>query len=230
MALISKKTFRKWAQVLTDRQLTLENVERFAEIGNTVSVTRKVEIPFGETFAVNQRGSVSFKVGLAWLNGTSVGFAGGLTTGDTRTLLFDSIDHKQKSIYCRLDFTHSAVLNENTATFPPDPVEVVQFYTTTYAVPSGLADFELQNTEDETGDYTSLPAFINTTTNAGTTGTRRIKVATLDWVEADPPNIPSGFWTASTFGVESPSKLIIFNINDYTTDGRWPTISSMILV
>ena len=228
MALISKKTFRKWAQVLTDRQLTLENVERFAEIGDTVVIKRKVE--FEGTFGVTQSGTVSFKVGLAWLNGTAVDFAGGLTTGDTKTLSFNPHDRQQKSIYCRLDFTHHAVINEQTYTVPPDPPGSVQFYTTTYAVPASDADFELQNTEDETSDYVSLPAYINTTTNVGTTGTRRIKVATLDWVEADPPNIPSGFWTASTFGVESPAKLIIFNINDYTSNGQWPTISSMILV
>lgn len=237
MALVSKKTIRKWASVLTSRGLTFDNAESFAQSGNSVKVKQKVR-RIG-LFTINEAaGTVEWKVGCVWLDGTLVTINGSLKPGNTKTLTFNANDHRPRRIYCKLDFTHVATLNESTVTTPPGPEEVSQFYTTVRAEASGAADFEMGFVEDENKtpededeeSFLSTPCYINTIDNSGTTGTRRIPVADLTWVEADPPDIPFGYWTIAVNPSANPSGLIAFNINDYSGSGTWPTINEMILV
>lgn len=229
MALVSKKTIRKWAAVLTSRGLTFDNAEGFAEFGNSVAVKQKVR-RVGLFTIDEELGRITWKVGAVWLDGTLVALAGGLKPGDDKTLTFAVNDHRPRRIYCRVNFTHVAAINETTITTPPDPEEVTQFYTTIRATASGTADFEIAFTESETPSFLSTPATINTTTNAGTTGTRRIPVANMTWVEADPPDIPSGYWTVQVDPSANPSALIVFNISDYSDSRTWPTINELALV
>jgi hypothetical protein len=229
MALVSKKTIREWARVLTSRGLTFDNVDGFAESGNSVKVKQKVR-RIG-LFTIDENvGSVTWNVGCVWLDGTLVTINGSLKPGDSKTLTFNANDHRPRRIYCKLDFTHVAELNETTITTPPDPEEVSQFYTTIRAAASGSADFEMGLVEDETEAFLSTEATINTTTNVGTTGTRRIPVANLTWVEADPPEIPSGYWMIEVESSANPSALIAFNITDYSDSRTWPTINSLTLI
>lgn len=229
MALVSKKTIRKWASVLTLRGLTFDNADGFTQFGNSVAVKQKVR-RIGLFTIDEAAGTVEWKVGCVWLDGTLVTINGSLKPGDTKTLTFNANDHRPRRIYCKLNFTHVATLNESTVTTPPDPQEVSQFYTTVRAVASGAADFEIGLVEAETESFLSTPCYINTITNVGTTGTRRVPVANLTWVEADPPDIPFGYWTIAVESSANPSALIAFNINDYSNSQTWPTINEMILV
>lgn len=229
MALVSKKTIRKWASVLTSRGLTFDNADGFTQFGNSVAVKQKVRRV--GLFKIDEKnGLVTWKVGCVWLDGTLVPIAGNLRPGDDKTLSFAVNNRLERKIYCKLNFVHSAVINQTTITSPPDPEEVSQFWTTIRAVASGPASFEMGFTQDETDAFLSTPAEINTISNAGTTGTKRIAVATLSWVEADPPSIPSGYWTIAVNPSANPSGLIAFNINDYSDSRTWPTINSLALV
>jgi hypothetical protein len=229
MALVSKKTIRKWASVLTSRGLTFDNADGFTQSGNSVAVKQKVRRV--GLFTINEKnGLVTWKVGCVWCDGTLVTINGSLKPGDSKTLTFNANDHRPRRIYCKLDFTHVAALNQTTITTPPDPEEVSEFYTTIRAAASGSADFEMGLVEDETEAFLSTPAIINTITNAGTTGTKRIPVADLTWVEADPPDIPKGYWTIAVNPAANPSGLIAFNINDYSDSRTWPTINELALV
>ncbi len=233
MALISKKTFREWARVLTARGLTLENAELFAESGNTITVRqrrRRVGI-----FTIDELArTITWRIGCAWLDGGSVPWEGSLLPGTEIVKLFDPADHRQQRIYCRLDFRHVSVINESIVSGTPDVV--TQFWTTVRAEPNagggggGDASFEVGFVEDETATFLSEAASINTATNVGTVGIRRIPVASITWIPADPPLVPYGFWQVESYGGENAGGLIIFNIADYS-DGRiWPTINSLELV
>jgi hypothetical protein len=173
---------------------------------------------------------VTWKVGCVWLDGTLIPLAGGLQPGSEKTLSFSVNDHRPRRIYCRLDFTHVAALNQTTITIPPNPEEVTEFYTTIRAEASGTANFEIGLVQDETDSFLSTPSYINRITNEGTTGTKRMAVADLTWVEADPPNIPEGYWSIAVNPAANPSGLIYFNINDYSTGDVWPSINSLDLV
>lgn len=225
MALISKKTFRKWAKALTARGLTFENAELFAEFGNTITIKQK-RTQSGIFTIDQQAGTISWNVGAVWFNGGLVPIDG-LDTGEEITLSFNLSDHREQTVYCRLDFNHHGELNEQEEISPP---ATITFYTATRADEDGNASFEVGFTEDETSSFLSTPATINTTTNAGTTGIKRLPVATLTWIEPDPPLIPFGFWSAEQTLVADPSKLIIFNLTDYSNSRTWPTINSMELV
>lgn len=225
MALISKKTFREWARILTARGLTLENAELFAESGNTITVRqrrRRVGI-----FTIDGR-RITWRVGCAWMNGGSVPWLGLLRPGTEIVKVFASGDRRQQRIYCRVDFTHHSELNESIVAGPPDVV--TQFYTTTRAVPDSHASFEVGFVEDETETFLSEAALINTVTNVGTVGIRRIPVATITWIPADQPSVPFGFWQVANYGGENAGGLIIFNISDYSDGRLWPTINSLELV
>ena len=229
MALVSKKTIRKWASVLTSRGLTFDNFDGFSQMGNSVTVKQKVRRV--GLFTINElTGRVSWNVGCVWLDGTLVTIQGGLKPGDEKTLTFSPSDHRPRRIYCRLSFTHLASINQTSITVPPGPEEFSEFYTTVRAEASGAADFEIGLVEAEIDSFLSTPCYINTITNVGTTGTRRIPVADLTWVEADPPAIPFGYWTIAVNPAANPSGLIAFNINDYSNARLWPTINEMILV
>jgi len=229
MALVSKKTIRKWASVLTSRGLTFDNADGFTQSGNSVAVKQKVR-RIG-LFSINEGiGTVTWKVGCVWLDGTLIPLADGLQPGSEKTLSFSVNDHRPRRIYCRLDFTHVATLNQTTITISPNPEEVTEFYTTIRAEASGTANFEIGLVQDETDSFLSAPSSINTTTNVGTTGTRRIPVANLSWVEADPPSIPTGYWTIAVEPNANPSALIAFNITDYSDSKTWPTINELALV
>lgn len=229
MALVSKKTIRKWASVLTSRGLTFDNADGFTQSGNSVAVKQKVRRV--GLFTIDEKnGLVTWKVGCVWCDGTLVPIAGNLKPGDEKTLSFAAGNHLPRRIYCKLNFTHVAALNQATITTPPDPEEVSQFYTTIRASAPGPAIFEIGFVQDETDAFLSIPAYINTITNAGTTGTKRVAVADLTWVEADPPNIPEGYWTIAVNPSANPSGLIAFNINDYSDSRTWPTINSLVLV
>jgi hypothetical protein len=206
-------------------------------MGNSVSVKQKVR-KVG-LFTINEQiGRVSWKVGCVWLDGTLVTIQGGLKPGDEKTLNFGPSDHRPRRIYCRLRFTHLASINQTSITIPPDPEEFSEFYTTVRAEASGAADFEMGFAEDENKvpededeeSFLSTPCYINTLDNSGTIGTRRIPVADLTWVEADPPAIPAGYWTIAVNPSANPSGLIAFNINDYSDSRTWPTINSLELV
>jgi hypothetical protein len=229
MALVSKKTIRKWASVLTSRGLTFDNAESFAQSGNSVKVKQKVR-RIGLFTIDEAAGTVSWRVGCVWLDGTLVTITGGLNPGDTKTLTFNANDHRPRRIYCKLDFTHYSALNETTITTPPDPEEVTQFYTVIRAQSSGTADFEMGLVADETPAFLSTAATIDIADNSGTAGTRRVPVANLTWVEADPPDIPAGYWSIAVESSANPSALIAFNITDYSDSRTWPTINELELV
>jgi hypothetical protein len=254
MGLISKKTFRKWAQPLTDRKLTLENAERFAEVGNTITVrARRTQ---SGLFTVNQvEGKVTWEVGCAWLDGGIVNIHGTyiddtedepveavgiITPGQKIVVSFNPLDHRDQVIYCLLHYIHHGVANKTVVFGPPE--EVTNFYTATRAeCVDGQVTFE-SDLSTGGGLEVNAPVYIDTSTNVGTTGVRGIPVCLLSWVEAEPPTIPYGYWTATTYDssdpstfqiagydAQDPSKLIIFNILDYS-DYQWPTISELRLV
>tara|TARA_R110000868_G_scaffold363837_1_gene626259 strand:- start:927 stop:1664 length:738 start_codon:yes stop_codon:yes gene_type:complete len=245
MALISKKTFRKWAQPLTDRKLTLENAERFAEVGNTVHVrARRTQ---SGIFTVDQAaGKVTWEAGCAWLDGGVVNTYGTyiddtgdepvetvgiITPGQKIVVTFDRLDHREQVIYCLLHYIHHGVANQSTIFEDlPAPEEVIDFYTATRAeCVDDQVTFESDFSTGGTLDI-DLPVYINTFTNVGTTGIKGVPVCRLTWVEADPPDVPYGYWSASTYGASDPSKIIIFNLNDYSDGRSWPTTSEMLLV
>ena len=251
MALISKRTFRKWAQPLTGRKLTLENAERFAEVGNTVTVrARRTQ---SGIFTVNQEeGKVTWEVGCAWLDGgvvntygtyidetgdEAVETVGVITPGQKIVVPFDKSNHQSQVVYCLLHYIHQGVENKTTLLGPPE--EITNFYTATRAeCVDGQVTFESDIISG--GELqVNVPVYIDTSTNVGTTGVRGIPVCLLSWVEAEPPSIPYGYWTATTYDAsdpstfviagydaQDPSKLIIFNIVDYS-DFQWPTISEL---
>jgi hypothetical protein len=245
MGLISKKTFRKWAQPLTDRNLTLENIERFTEVGNTIHFrARRTQ---SGIFTVDQaEGKVTWEVGCAWLDGGIVDIYGTyiddtedepvevvgiITPGQKIVVPFDRLDHREQVIYCLMHYIHHGVANRITIFEDlPAPEEVIDFYTATRAECSD--DQVTFESDFSTGGELEVntPVYIDKFTNAGTTGVKGVPICRLTWVEADPPNIPYGYWSASTYGASDPSKIIIFNINDYSDSRTWPTINELVLV
>jgi len=223
MALISKKTFRKWAKPLTERQLTFENAEKFAEVGNTATVKGRTRQTVSDIFTINQDdGMIEWEVGAVWLNGALVNLADSKLPGDTVSVSFDRLDTRPQTLYVVIAFTHIAEQDE----YSTSGGGSVIFYTPTRAAASGTISFVTGFNEDETPTFLNDPATIDTATNAGTTGYARVPLASLAWVPADPPTVPYGFWEAELLGFKDPSKLMIFNLTDYSYQGQtWPTMS-----
>lgn len=231
MSLVSKKTFRKWAKVLTDRGLTLENFERYAEMGGTVATTLKMRGDRGGDYSITAN-QLSFRIGAVYLDGALVGWDGGKNPGDTYTLTFNPNDARPKVVYCELNFVHHGEYNYIDVDQTPDPY-ITEFYTPTRAVADGHATFGIMNQEDFIGEEVRLDAVIDTDTNTGDPGYLRKPVALLEWIPADPPLIPNGYWRANdwTTSGDSPARLIVFNLSASPgEDGGFVTSSTMGLV
>lgn len=107
MSLVSKKTFRKWAQALTDRGLTVNDAEVVAEIGNAAYIKgQKQLIPASSSVQIGLN-AVSFMVGAVWINGTAHEFFDG-PPGTRVAVPFDRIED-DVTVYVYVPFI--AVLN-----------------------------------------------------------------------------------------------------------------------
>jgi hypothetical protein len=238
MALISKKTFREWAKVLTDRGLTFDNVDLVAESGNGITVKQRREgLQFGAMTIKEFPATVSWRLGAVWFNGGLIPWKD-RTIGDIVTIPFAPLDanqlRREQTIYVRLDFKHHAEYNQFEIFAPPT---ILNFWTVTRAhqvddIGSGV-QIEVGFTQPIPAQgeivYDSTPAYINTLTNAGTIGTARQAVATISYVEPDPPTIPFGYWKATTIPGSDPSKMIIFNLETSATR-TWPLDQTSITV
>jgi hypothetical protein len=239
MALISKKTFREWAKVLTDRGLTFDNVDLVTESGNGITIKQKREgLTFGPITVREIAGTISFRLGAVWFNGGLIPWKG-YSIGNIVTIPFAPFDSNQlrreQTVYARLDYRHHAEYNQFEIFAPP---AILNFWTVTRA--HQLADdindgvqFEVGFTQPIPAQgeivYDSTPAYINTLTNAGTIGTARQAVATISYVEPDPPTIPFGYWKATTIPGSDPSKMIIFNL-ETSASRTWPLDQTSISV
>jgi hypothetical protein len=236
MALISKKTFREWAKVLTDRGLTFDNVDLIAENGNGVTVKQKKEgLTFGSITIKEFPAEISFKLGAVWFNGGLIPWKD-YTIGDTVTIPFTALDDNQlrreQTVYARLDFEHYAEYNQFETFAPPS---IINFWTVTRAhqvddIGAGV-QFEIGFTQPNPGEpvYNSSPCIVNTVTNTGTVGIARQAVAVISYVQADPPEIPRGYWKVSTVAGSDPTRMLIFNL-ETTANRTWPLQQTSISV
>jgi hypothetical protein len=241
MALVSKKTFRKWAKALTDRGLTMEGVELMAEFGNTVKF--KMRRPIGNVYTIEDN-LVSFPVGAVWFDGSIATIEGGKKPGDIVTLPFEAGNINPKVIYCEVNFSCVPVANKIVSVGAAAP-EDYDFFTAIRLALGGVdvddfASFGLIDKDtwdngfepapgDPVESYKGLHSMFDQDTGDTVPGFLRKAVATLTWVPADPPQVPTGFWSAADESAEqNPFGIIWFNSGQIAgEDNGYPTSPSI---
>jgi hypothetical protein len=240
MALISKKTFRKWARPLTERGLTLENVELMSEMGNGITFKPRQKIETGYA-VVGSR--VVFNVGVVWLDGSIVPIQGDKKPGDIISLPFDVIGRKPQVIYCELHY--SCVSSPNIYTFEGYPENFeVNFFTANKVVvgagTSGVANIpdyaifgvatkkifqEGEVIDGVVESFSQLNSLFDASTGDTVPGFIRKIVGTITWIDADPPTVPIGFWSAQPLTAQfdpkeelNASRMIVFNSTMLATE------------
>jgi len=230
MALISKKTFRKWARPLTERGLTLENVELMAESGNGIILKPRQRIENGG-YSV-EGGRVFFNVGVVWLDGSTVPIKGNKKPGDIVTLPFESNNREPKVIYCEVNFTCASSPNFFSFEGVPEDYDIEFFTANKVVIGAGTSGFgnipdhalfgvvskkiwdEGIEEEGVVESFTALYSFFDTNTGDTVPGFLRKQVGTITWIDADPPTIPVGFWSAEYLNPQfDPSRIISFNLS-----------------
>ena len=235
MALISKKTFRKWARPLTERGLTLENVELMAESGNGIILKPRQRIENGYSI---EGQTVSFNVGVVWLDGSTVPIKGNKKPGDIVTLPFGSINREPQVIYCEVNFACASSPNFFSFEGLPEDYDI-EFFTANKVVigagTSGVDNIpdhalfgvvskkiweEGEEVEGVVESFVRLDSLFDTGTGETVPGFLRKQVGTITWIDADPPTIPTGFWSAQPLsaqfdpsGETNASRLISFNLS-----------------
>jgi len=232
MALISKRTVRKWAKPLTEKQLTFSGTESVAESGNTVTVKIRGAAE-ASGYAITES-TIIFKTGAIWLDGSTLPLVGGVAVGADWPLAFNDSDKRPKVIYAQVNFIHHGEFNKILVEVPLPEVDYeIERYTPTRPIPDpgvngGAATYGLIEEDDFLGSVDDIPfnnaaLVMNTTTDAVIEHGFLLKpVARMEWIPPELPHVPEGFWTAYDWPAtgDSPSKLVFFNMNDIdTTDG-----------
>ena len=201
MSLLSKRTFRQWAKVLTDRGLTVEDADVVAEIGNTVYVKGAPQPLAGTSITVGFN-SVSFTVGAVWLNGFTYTYPSSFP-GSTGTLTFNPAATSDLLIYCFVPYIAVTDYRPSDPINPPGPE--VPGYQVIRVDKNGDIALEIAAESEVTPEYESTPSIVDSDTGSCSAGWIRRLLVRLT------KNTFNGQWYAS-IASQSPEELLVFNM------------------
>ena len=202
MSLISKRTFRKWAKVLTERGLTVDDAELVAEVGNSIYVKRK---PTPSEPIIVENGLVTFTVGAVWVNGTTYMFPS-YPPGSTRSLNFTSTSDSDVLVYCYVPYQAVVASKPYTPLDPPgDDIPNWQVIRVDVA---GDIEFDVIQESLVTPEYENTPSLVDPDTGACSIGWCRRELIRLKF------DAELRKWTGRS-EVQDPAGLIALSITSY---------------
>jgi len=213
MSLLSKRTFRKWAKVLTERGLTVDDADLVAEVGNTVYVKGKP--PLDDTSPITVEDNfVTFTVGAVWINGTTY-MHPGFPPGSTCTMGFSSGDGSDVLIYCYVPYQAVTAYRPTTPIDPPGD-EVPNWQVIRVDLAGDIA-FEAVQESDSSSEYENTPSIVDPETGSCSLGWHRRQLIRLTF------DAQLGEWKASIAN-QDPSRLMALRITSYALSGQIPVV------
>ncbi len=219
MSLISKRTFRKWAKVLTDRGLTVDDADVVAEIGNTVYVKGPPRALEGTSIAVGFN-FVSFTVGAVWLNGATYTYPSN-PPGSTATLTFSPGSESDLLVYCFVPYIGITDYRPTTPISPPGD-EIPNWQVIRVDLNGDVA-LEIVQESAVTPEYENTPSLVDPDTGLCSAGWTRRQLLRLT------KNTTNAQWYA-TIASQDPAELLFLNIQSLNFDNQIVLTSSIEII
>ena len=200
MALISKKTVRRWAYSLAKKGLVFDGGS-YAELGNTVTYKG---LPPGLDYNLNEETlEFQFIVPAMWADGTIRTIAG-YVPGQTATFPLPSSTEDCR-VFLKAPFGVNLAISTTSTFSPPPTVETYEYFATRLIVTGGDLEIVKQSIIDADPDFYNLPAEIDVEGGSSEDGWLRkelFHISKIDYVDRSEP------WEIA---VTDYRKLIIFN-------------------